>query len=121
MATGGGVVDKHAQCVQDHRQRVTQGDHFEQPLFAREQGLGSLSILDVGVLAIPLHHSTARVAQRNSPDQEPPKCPVGSSQASLKLSRLPVAEQGTPVVHELRQVLRMDRGHPAASGMLTPV
>ena len=105
-----------AQCVQDNRQLATHGDHFEQPLFPGEQGLCSFSIFDVGVLAIPLHDTPALVAQRHRPDQEPPKRPVGSSQASLELPRLTTVEEGTPVIHQLRQVLGMDRRLPAPAG-----
>ena len=102
--------------VQDDRQLGTQRDHLKQPLFSGEQGL--VLVFDLRCPCSghttsrhgrPSRNGTARIRNHRN-------VPVRSSQASLEFSRFTTVEEGTPVIHQSRQVLGMDRGQPAPAG-----
>ncbi len=77
------LLDKRAQRIEYLLQRATNGDHLQQPLLAREQALGALEIVDVGLEHIPLCDFTFGISQRLAVDLKPAIDAVGSKQAML--------------------------------------
>ena len=82
-------VDGVAQAFQNVSEWSTTGDHFQGPFFRGQQRLGALSILDIGIRAIPSEIVAMIVAHGLCTKQEPAIFPVVPAQACFDLARLP--------------------------------
>ncbi len=96
-----------AQRFEHRRHRIAARNHFEQPLFTREQRFRPLAVVDIGVQKIPHQDASCRVPQRESAHLKPPVGAIGPTAPPFKVERLAGFDRLSPGGADTGAVVRM--------------